>query len=246
MLEDARQLDPRMPALWDGDLPALPPNRSDARARGRDMAPPGPGDAGGNGRSPATDAGPGDHRPTTHAQAGQQAPQPSRPASPARREPHHPAPDAAGQADRTQPPAPRPAASAPREPRARPRAAIHKADVGAEADGDPAARWPAPNPRVARQTGPPAQQARHEAAAGQQPDGSTRIGPAPEAGPGRTADADSPAEPSADWRDEVLSQARQPWQPAPSWPGNPALHRPPEAGTPDAEIEPSEPDASIG
>jgi hypothetical protein len=244
LLEDARQLDPRMPAVWDGDLPALSPARPGRRARDRDTAAAGPADAAGHGRSPAPDAGRGDHAPATLAQAGQEAPQPSRPRSPARRKPHHPAPDAASQVDKTQPPAPRPAA-APREPRARPRVAGHRADAGAEPDSDPAARWPAPNPRAARQTGPPAQQSRHEATTGQEAGPSTRISPAPEAGPGRTADANPPAQPSADWRDQVLSQARQPWHPAPGWPGNPALHRPPEPGTPDAGIEPSEPDASV-
>jgi hypothetical protein len=43
----------------------------------------------------------------------------------------------------------------------------------------------------------------------------------------------------------VLSRARQPWHPAPSWPGNPILHRPPGPGTRDAGIEVSEPDASL-
>jgi hypothetical protein len=243
LLQDARQLDPRMPALWDGDLPALPPARPARQARDRDTAPPGPGDAAGNGRSPATDAGRGDHPPTALAQAGQKTPQPSWPKSPVRREPHHPVPDAPGRADRTQPSAPRPAAAS-REPRARPRAAGHQAGASMEPDGDPAARWPAPNPRAAGQAGPPAQPAGHEVAAGPQTDASTRISPAPQAEPGRTADAGSPAAPSADWRDEVLSQARQPWHPAPSWPGHPALHRPPEPGIPGAGIEPSEPDAS--
>jgi len=241
LLADARQLDPRMAALWDGDLPALPRARTYTRSRGRDIAAPGPG----NGRSPAADAGRGDHAPAALAQAAQQAPQPSWPRSPARREPHHPAPDVPGKADRTQPPAPRPPAAAPREPRARPRAAGHEADASAEPDGDPAARWPAPSPRAARQAGPPGQQAGHEAAPAQQPDRSRQISPAPETGPGRTADADTPAAPSADWRDEVLRQARQPWQPAPSWPASPALHQPPGPGTPEAGIEPSDPDASI-
>jgi hypothetical protein len=243
LLEDARQLDPRMPALWDGDLPALPPTRSDARARGRDMAAPGPGDAVGNGRAPATDAGRGDHVPTALAQAGQEAPQPSWPRT-VRREPRHPTPDSPGQADRT-PPAQRPAAAAPREPRARPRAAGHEADASAEPDGGPAARWPGPNLRAARQAGPPGQQAGHEVVAGQQPGTSEQISAAAETQPSRTTEADSPAAASADWRDEVLSRARQPWHPTPSRPGNPALHRPPEPGIPDAGIEPSEPDVSV-
>ena len=110
-------------------------------------------------------------------------------------------------------------------------------------DDDPAARWPAPNPHAARQ--PPDQQARHEA----QQDGNLaeaqQVSFAPQAEPGRTRTRTRPAAASADWRDQVLSQARQPWQPAPSWPGNPALHQPPEPGNPDAQAELSEPDASI-
>ena len=38
LLGQARQLDPRMPAIWDGDLPGLPPARTAQplpRARGR-------------------------------------------------------------------------------------------------------------------------------------------------------------------------------------------------------------------
>jgi hypothetical protein len=67
--------------------------------------------------------------------------------------------------------------------------------------------------------------------------------PAPEAGRGSSASPERPAAPSADWRDQVLIEARQRWQPAPSWPHDPALHRPPAASTPDAGIELEEPDA---
>jgi hypothetical protein len=245
LLEDARQLDPRMPALWDGDLPALSPARPDAQARSRDVAASGPSGAAGNGRSPATDTGRGDHVPMALAQAGREAPQPPWPGSPPRRQLHDTPPDAPGQTGRTQRSAPRPAAAAPREPRAHPGTTGREADADAEADGDPAARWPAPNPRVPSRADPPGQQARHEVPAGQQPGHCEQISPAPQTEPGRTADADGPGAPSADWRDDVLSRARQPWQPAPSWPGNPALHRPAEPGTPDAGIEPGEPDPSV-
>ena len=169
---------------------------------------------------------------------------PNWPTSPPRREPQHPRPDTPGPADTIQSSPPRPAGAAPREPRAHPAGIGQDAEARAGPDGDPAARWPAPNPRIARQAGPPDEQARHEAAAGRHPGRNTQVSLAPETGPGRT-DTDDPATASADWRDEVLSQARQSWHPAPSWPGNPALHRPPESGNPDAEAVLSEPDVSI-
>jgi hypothetical protein len=245
LLGEARQLDPRVPALWDGDLPALPSARSGRHARDCDVAGPGAGGATGNNRAAAPEAGRGKHGTASTARAGRESPPPPWPGSPARREPRHPAPDAPGQADRTHPPAPRPDAAAPREPRAHPGTGSQEADASAEPDGDPAARWPAPNRRAAGQAGPPGQQAEHKTAAGQQPGRSKQISPAPETEPSRTTDADTPATPSDDWRDDILTQARQPWQPAPSWPGNPALHRPPEPGTPDAGTEPSEPDLSV-
>ena len=69
-----------------------------------------------------------------------------------------------------------------------------------------------------------------------------RAGVAADTGTGGKPDPDRrDAAPSADWRDEILGAARQPWQPGPSWPDNPALHRPPEADTPGAGIEPGEP-----
>jgi len=245
LLEDARQLDPRMPAIWDGDLPSLPPVRPGPPAGSRDMTAPDPGGATVSGRSPAPESGRGDHVPAAIAHASQDPARPSWPTSPARREPQHPGPDTPGPANTIQSSPPRPAAAAPREPRARPAGIGQDADTSAEPDGDPAGRWPAPNPHAARQADPPDQQARHEAAAGRHPGRNTQVSLAPETEPGRTETAD-PATASADWRDEVLSQARQSWQPAPSWPGNPALHRPPESGNPDAEAELSEPDPSIG
>jgi hypothetical protein len=245
LLEDARQLDPRMPAIWDGDLPALPPARSGRHARDRDMARPGPSGAAGNSRAPAAEAGCGDQVTATTGRAGHRALAPPWPGPPARGEPRHPGPDAHGQADRTRPPAPHPDAAAPREPRANPGTASQEADASTEPDGDPAARWPALNPRAARQVGPPGREAGPGAVAGRQPARSRQISPAPQTESSTTTDADPPAAPSADWRDEVLRQARQPWQPAPGWPGSPALHRPPEPGTPDAGTEPSEPDVSV-
>jgi hypothetical protein len=48
------------------------------------------------------------------------------------------------------------------------------------------------------------------------------------------------AAPSADWRDDIISAAREPWQSGPRWPDNPALHRSPDARPPDLGIEASE------
>jgi len=244
LLEDARQLDPRMPAIWDGDLPSLPSVRPGPPAGSRDVTAPDLGGTPVSGRSPAPESGRGDHVPAAIAHASQDPARPSWPASPARREPQHPGPDTPGPADTIQSSPPRPAAAAPREPRAGPAGIGQDADTSAGPDSDPAGRWPAPGPRAARQAGQPGQQARHEAAAGRHPGRNTQVSLAPETEPGRTETAD-PATASADWRDEVLSQARQSWQPVPSWPGNPALARPPESGNPGAEAELSEPDLSI-
>ena len=104
------------------------------------------------------------------------------------------------------------------------------------ADSGPAARWPAPNP-PAEHTSPAGQQARHEATARQAP---WRAAAFRRRGEGRTrhGEPERPAAAAADWRDQVLSQARQPWQPGPAWPHHPAIHRPPQADTPGAGIEP--------
>jgi hypothetical protein len=45
---------------------------------------------------------------------------------------------------------------------------------------------------------------------------------------------------SADWRDDIISAAREHWQSSPSWPGNPALHRSPDARQPEPGIEAGE------
>ena len=80
-----------------------------------------------------------------------------------------PAPRTPGQAGRTQPYQHRDAATAMREPRARARITPGEPEPGAEpADQDPAARWPAPNPRAARQTRLPGRQAASEEAAASQ------------------------------------------------------------------------------
>ena len=92
---------------------------------------------------------------------------------------------------------------------------------------------PSPEPRSEPEAPSPLRQAGHQA----------RAGVAADTGTGGKPDPDRrDAAPSADWRDEILGAAREPWQPGPSWPDNPALRRPPEADTPGAGIEPGEPD----
>ena len=59
--------------------------------------------------------------------------------------------------------------------------------------------------------------------------------------PAAESSTQSPAAPAAgppaDWRDQILSDARQPWQPGPSWPHHPAIRQTPQAA-PDAGIPP--------
>jgi hypothetical protein len=93
--------------------------------------------------------------------------------------------------------------------------------------GDAAARWPSPNPRSHAQPAPPAPAA----------DRAARTGPQAPA-EGRQCPATPGATPATDWRDRVLSEARQPWQPGPSWPHKPAIHRTPETATPDTRTPP--------
>jgi hypothetical protein len=231
ILGQARQLDPRMPAIWDGDLPAVPPARR--AQRGRDVPPQGPGGAGTAERAVQA-PGPQHHSPGTTAEGDSRTPQPSWPSSPARRDPG-PAAAASPQAGGTPPAGQPPAAATPRQ--SRPRAA-HAAtgdpDAGTELPGNGHAPWPSPEPRSEPQAASPLRQARREA----------RPGAATETGASGKRDprARDPA-PSADWRDHIISAAREPWQPGPRWPDNPALRRPPEAGTPEAGIEPGEPHA---
>ena len=63
--------------------------------------------------------------------------------------------------------------------------------------------------------------------------------PAPQPGQNRPASRNPqrPAAPDADWRDQILHQARQPGHPGPSWPHSPALRHTPEPGGPDAGLE---------
>jgi tetratricopeptide (TPR) repeat protein len=99
----------------------------------------------------------------------------------------------------------------------------------------PKPQWPS---SPARSEPSPAPAARQEPAGRQQLRAAAETESGGNTGPERSGAL------SADWRDQVLSEARQPWQPAPGWPHNPALHRPPEAGNPGAGIELSEPTPS--
>ena len=238
LLGDARQLDPRMPAIWDGDLPARPHARLSGQTRAFDVAAPGSGGNTGASQATGQEAGPGHRATAAPGPADGEVPKPQWPSSPARSEPR-PAPAAAQRADSVQPP---PTAT-PREPRRHVNAARDNPDPTAEPVArEQSARWPAPSPR-AGDAPPPGQQAGHEMTARPEPAGRQQPRAATETEPGGNTSPERPGALSADWRDQVLSEARQPWQPAPGWPHNPALHRPPEAGNPGAGIELSEPDA---
>jgi hypothetical protein len=211
LLRDARQLDPRLRTVWDGSLPAQQAAQRARPAPGR-----GTTVAGHDGAASA-------RRPAATAQAGERAPRRAWPSAPAWPGSPRSAP-AASQPAGTQPAAERSAEAArPREPEATAPASMEDPDGDA---GDDAARWPSPDPRskVAPATGP---DDRESAMDPQGPAEGSRLSPTTLAG-GL----------SADWRDQVISQARQPWQPGPSWPDNPAIHR--------AEAAPAEPGIEPG
>jgi hypothetical protein len=234
LLNDARQIDPRMPAAWNGDLQGAPRTQPARHVSPRDASASGPRGNAETERPAANEsATPTLSRSGSPAQRDRQTPRPSWPSSPAPGEPQRPA--ATSQVDGT-----RPLAAAPGEPGARPEATADAPDASTEPAGiDPATRWPAPDPRAARENDMPSQQAQH----GQAPDQEsprkqqTHTGRVP-AEPRGAENPERSTPPSADWRDEVLNQARQPWQPAPSWPHHPVMHRPPETTAPDAGIEP--------
>ena len=209
LLQDARQLDPRLRTLWDGSLPAQPAASLARPVPGHDTTAP---EAGGTGRPAAT------------AQLWEQAPERAWPSAPARPGTPRAAP-AAGQGAGTQPAAERTAEVArPREPHTA--APASTGDPDAEAGGD-AARGPSPNPRSQAQ--PAAGRADRETGTDPQAPAESSSRPNPPAPAGG---------PSADWRDQVISQARQPWQPGPSWPDHPAIHRTPQAAAAEPGIEP--------
>ena len=115
---------------------------------------------------------------------------------------------------------------------------MHDADTSAQAAASDPSRWPAPDPHATGQNPRPEEQAWPEPGTGQPPDRKQRQ-PGTTAGtePARSSDPQRPAAPEADWRDQILHQARQPGHPGPSWPHSPALRHTPEPGGPDAGLE---------
>ena len=225
LLGQARQLDPRMPALWDGNLPAPRAAQHNRQAREHDAPLPGP-------RQPAdkrqeaaqatgTTASP---RSGSVRQADQMNPPPSWPSSPAVSQPQRS--DPARQVDATQPPLPPSVQAAPRQPRARPEATAEAPDVSAEpADSGPA-RWPAPDPHKSPEARPSFQHARHEAETRNRAEAESSVGHVP----GKST-------PSADWRDQIIQDARTTWQPSPIQAYDPAVLRSPEHQAPEPGIE---------
>jgi hypothetical protein len=225
-----------MRAMWDGGLSARPADRRGPQAGEREAPVPGLRQAAGTNRPAGQAAGRAASPPAGGTtQADQQTPRPSWPSSPARSRQQHPAPGPG--ADATQLQAQLPSEVSPGEHAAHQRIADPAASTG-HADSDPSAGWPARGSRSAPEPVSPERQARHEADAGHQAAGRQGPGTAAEAEPGNNRAPRRPAAPGADWRDDVLGQARQSWQSGPAWPHDPALRRPPEAAATDTGIEP--------
>ena len=210
LLQDARKLDPRLRTLWDGGLPVQPATQ--------------PGRSG---------PGPGSTDPETHGTGG------TGPAHPGERAPQGAWPFPAIQQvpDRAVTAAPRPAGpqpgvqrpargAGPREPRTAAPASAQDPDADA---GDDAARWPSPGRRSQPQATarPPAADR-----------GARTVPQAPAGGARHPSPAGAGAGSPTDWRDEILTEARRPWRPGPSWPDHPAIHRTPETAAPEPGIEP--------
>ena len=210
-----------------------------AGQRGIRQAPPGPATPDRSAGSPALTHGgyaPGDPRAATphHPVSGHQH-EPRWPSPPARGEPGAPVPGAAQEADCAPPPARRDAATPAREARARAGSTPGGIEPSAgPADDDPAARWPAPDPRVARETRPPGRQAAASRAVSQ----TGRAGTAANAAVSRQTCPGDSGVPAADWRDQVLTGASQPWQPGPGQARDPAASVLPGRHVPGAGIEP--------
>jgi hypothetical protein len=226
-----------MPAIWDGDLPGLPPART-ARHSREHAAEPGPDSPPGS--SPAAQGiATRQQARAAAAPADREAPQPSWPESPSRGEPSVPAPRAAGEAGRAQPSPRRDAATAPRAPETRAGITTGDMESGAEAvDDDPSTRWPAPNPHAARVTSPPGRQSVHVVAASRATRPPERAGMAANAEAGDKTGSERPAVPPPDWRDRLLADARQSWQPGPGQPRDPSPAISAERQAPRPGIEP--------
>ncbi len=219
--------------IWDGDLPGLPTARTASHPRER-VAAPGPDGPAGSSRPVDRSAETRHRARTAAAPADRGVSRPAWPESPARAEPSVPAPRTPEEIGHAQPGQPGDVTAAAREPRAGAGIAVGDMHPDAEpADDDPAARWPAPNPRAARITSPPGRQGSHVVAESRETE---RAGPATETEAGGTTSG-RPAVPP-DWRDQVLAAARQPWQPGPRQPRDSSPSISPERQAPSADVEP--------
>ena len=114
---------------------------------------------------------------------------------------------------------------------------MYDADTTIQAVEGPA-RWPDLEPHATGQDLRSKEHAWPQPASGQPLSGRQRQpGTAAGTEPVRNRNPQRLAGPDADWRDQILHQARQPGHPAPSWPHSPALHHTPEPGGPDSGPE---------
>ena len=217
LLGDARQLDPRMPAIWEGDLDASLSTRLSSRGPAHEAPASGPGQPStANRLAVRADAA----QPGISAQVGQNSPRPSWPSSPARSHLQQPELSPADSGSSSAPLS----GAAPAGPRLYPGTATRDADTSVQAASDPA-RSPAPDPHAASQNLRTKEQAWPDPGTGQAPTGKQRKpGTAAGTEPVSGRNPQRSAAPDADWRDQILHQARQPGQPGPSWPHSPAFH----------------------
>jgi tetratricopeptide (TPR) repeat protein len=223
-LGEARQLDPSMPAIWDGGLPVVPSTGPDHRDNDK-TAPEQRGTANTIRASHAPD--PRHRAPVATAAGNGPNPQPSWPSSPARREPSRSVP-ASPQAHEPKPMAQCLAAAVSREPQTGAEATADNPDADATTPGTDPSAWPAPNPRIRQEDTFPTREAGHKTGTATEADASIRNSGARNASP------------SVDWRDGIMTAAREPWQSGPRWPDNPALYRSPDARSLELGIEASE------
>jgi hypothetical protein len=216
-----------MPAIWDGDLDASLPARPASRGPAGEASTPGPRQyPAANQLAVRADAA--TPPPGIPAQAGQDPPRPSWPSSPARNpQQRESSPVADSGLSST---LPSDAASA--TPRVRRGTVTHDADASVRARRSaPDAGASSRDVRLRAQTLP-------EPSTGQLPNGKQhQPGTAARTEPVTGRDPQPPAAPDADWRDQILRQARQPERRGPSWPHSPALHHTPEPGRPDTGLE---------
>ncbi len=171
-------------------------------------------------------------QPGIRVQGDQDPPRPSLPAHS-----HPQQPQSSAVADGGPASASRSGAVSP-EPLAHPEAVAPAADKSGQAASNPA-RWPAPDPRTSGQNQQSTAQARPDPdtgrpSSGRQHQSSTTAQPEQV----NSRSAQPWTAPEADWRDQILHQARQPQHPSPSWPYSPALRHMPEPDAPEAGLEP--------